>query len=164
MLKNVLHVNVSLKPFNLIAAILNQSNPTLNSIALLVLCLCLNDNILNKKLNFHANDTNSEDQERFCLFVILRKFFEKKQVYDNEDTNNDTKNDEEFLTSHCTPFKAELTNNFKENEMSCISSFDILQERNSEEKPVKKIKTHYICANDMSEFYSKIGSRLGRDY
>jgi hypothetical protein len=82
MLKNVLPASVSLKPFNLIAAILNQANPTLNSMALLVLCLCSNDNSLNKKLNCGTDSQGTENDKKFCLISIVRSLIGKKQVYD----------------------------------------------------------------------------------
>ncbi len=162
MLKNVLPASVSLKPFNLIAAILNQANPTLNSMALLVLCLCSNDNSLNKKLNCGTDSQDTEHDKKFCLISIVRSLIGKKQVYDDENDNMGDNGD--FMMSNCATAMMDSTKNLKPSEMSCINTCQVLQECNKNEKPSKPIKTTYSCANDMNEFYSKIGSRLGRDY
>lgn len=68
----------SLKPYNLISSIINLSNPTLNSIILLVLCVKTSDSFLTDYENYDIEDIENEARSRQYLtriFGILERVF-----------------------------------------------------------------------------------------
>ena len=109
---------MSLKPFNILAVIVNQANPALNSLALLVLCVSSNDGNLNRALtDGHSGGgcccgccyseirevgSDADDRKRkgrFCIFEFLRSFLLRKQSQGAENSCKNTGGGQELECS-----------------------------------------------------------------
>lgn len=159
MLKNIIDSDISLKPFNMISAILNQANPTLNSIVLLVLCIISNDTELNKDLNRVNEEEDSIDESNKLPFLkrlqSLRSKFSQEEGDLNDSSESPAKNS--LATRLKTMTQEEWTSTIKL-DIDCINC-----ESDDKEIKVKSMGNSYSSAKDVKEFYSKIGSRLGRN-
>ena len=154
MLKNIIDSDISLKPFNMLSAILNQANPTLNSVVLLVLCIISNDSDLNKDLNRVNEEDESIDENCDNNEVPFLKRLKSLRSKFNEDELN---NSDSLATKLKTMSQEEWISTLKI-DIDCINC-----ESNDKETNLKTIGMSYSTAKDVKQFYSKIGSRLGRN-
>ena len=154
MIKNIIDSDISLKPFNMLSAILNQANPTLNSIVLLVLCIISNDSDLNKDLNRVNEEDESIDENCDNNEVPFLKRLKSLRSKFNEDELN---NSDSLATKLKTMSQEEWISTLKI-DIDCINC-----ESNDKETNLKTIGMSYSTAKDVKQFYSKIGSRLGRN-
>ena len=172
LLKNILPSNISLKPYNMIGAILNQANPTLNSIVLLILCIISRDKNLNRDLNRSESDPERDNSRKFKFQVLLKQIRtsnlrEKMTTYSsagciNEDEETTSQENEVRCKSLMEEQEVCLRGMVKD--LTCINGRvpEIIKSQ-SLERP-KSVANSYACAEDVEEFYSKIGSRLGRNH
>jgi len=179
LLKNIIdNKEISLKPWNLLAAIINLLNPTFNSVVLLILCLYQNDSVLVKQLSFDADDadeTNETDPQ--MKRMQLKHFFthilswtpfnsskkENGNIHMKElksyDINNEIYNNDDETINNTNLFNDLLTD--------CkINVFKFQHEdehqKNRQENEFYNNDIKYSL-NNIEEFYSKVGNRLGNN-
>jgi len=196
-LKNVVDTNqITLKPYNLIASIINLINPTFNSIVLLTLACKSNDSILVKQLSFDESDNYSEKnhglvsrfklmtfrvfgQSSCCLSLCLN---ENNQTNEKHKSNLDlSEEDERQYIDRSYKEESKYKNPLEEqNELDLITEFNNLcsgvtvmcneetgfNETYSKTDKLKESqsisqKKYYSSLNNINEFYSKVGNRLG---
>lgn len=163
-LKNTLdEVNLSmLRPFGLIASILNLCNSSFNSFVLLVLCVKSNDTYLT---NVNSIRTKRKFSIRNLLLrILLPSYFEQLKMatynVENAELNLGTTNQQNGI------ILSAQDNEVNECRMlncsdECIQLKNMsnhrIQASNSDEVNQKNQKTN------LKEFYSKIGNRLGQN-
>ena len=154
MLKNVLDSNVSLEPFNLIFSIWNQTNPTLNSINLLTLCILSRDSALNRDLTNLANEVESPTQQN-DIKKRLQNLRERLDKRLSKSSGNDSGSCaiNESLGKHVT-----CTNVYDKVQKAIVVVVNEAKGLNSDDDA----ETNNYNSN-IQEFYSKVGSRLGRN-
>lgn len=202
-LKNVVDTRlITLKPYNLIASIINLINPTLNSVVLLTLACKSNDSTLVKQLSFDEpgddDDDIEEDENKHgiknrlkCItFRLIRqvpcvksclnnKNGMKKKSGLNLNKIGEIESDDDFKKpSEKFAFKAEqneidliteCNNLCSATAIACNdeSSFDESYNKMKKLKDIQSSsysKNYYSSLNNIDEFYSKVGNRLGSSF
>lgn len=191
LLKNIIDTKqITLKPFNMVSSIINLINPTLNSAVLLALCVKSNDLILLKELSFDDDDDDSQNsadrdtnrakrlkaifvfllcQAPFIKFLLNTSekpkatYVDKHQPDDDEDEKNNANEDKE--TPHGDEFKQEEITDCNKF-CRALRGDDIEHDSYSKMQSRQMInsnKNYYSSMNNIDEFYSKIGNRLGNN-
>jgi hypothetical protein len=173
LLKNIIdNKEISLKPWNLIGAIVNLLNPMFNSVVLLILCLYQNDSVLAKQLSFDNDDEQEIDpNERLNYMKRLFNPALKRNWFLNNKNNNVNKEEENSNIQMKELKPSDISNEIESVQNSNNLLNDILTDCN-----IKVFKLKNECQQDsqqeiesynksslnkIEEFYSKVGNRLG---
>lgn len=180
LLKNIVDTKqITLKPYNLIASIINLINPTLNSVVLLVLCIKSNDSILLKQLSFDEDDDDKNENKRFKAILVyllchapFLKFLSSNNksktndLYVNDEQENEDEENSGELKVKCSE-EQDVEFIIKDCNTLCKAALHGDLEHESYNKQSKSTtqsnKNYYSSMNNMNEFYSKVGNRLGNN-